>query len=207
MSRIAKKRQQTIDEIVHLASEVMAEAGAAALSLGEIAKRMGMRTPSLYGYFASKSALCDEIYARGWGDLADTMEPHYRVPGPTATAAETLSAGMHAFVGWALEHRAPAELMFWRPIAGWHPSREAYAAAVDLNSQLASWLSHMQDAGLLRDDIAIDELSSVLIVISTGIITQQLANQPGVDVNSGEFSSRIDVLVDTYLSRYGVRHD
>lgn len=205
--RMIERRQRTIDEIVQIAIDVMSLSGAAGLSMGEIAKRMGMQTPSLYGYFASKAALCDEVFARGWRDLADTMRPHYLAPAAPAAIHKTMVAGMAAFVGWALEHRAAAELMFWRPIAGWEPTAEAFASAVEHNALLTTWLLRMQSARLLRDDIDADELANVLIVISAGVITQQLANEPGVSVGQGRFSSHIDVLVQTYLSRYGARHD
>lgn len=201
--RIAENRRRTVDEIVRVALDVMGETGAAGLSLGAIAKRMGMRTPSLYGYFDSKAALCDEIFARGWRDLAETMRPHYLVPARPSLAPQILTAGMRALVGWALDHRAFAELMFWRPIAGWEPSEPAYAEARALTDMLASWIVRMQDAGLLRDDVEVEELAEVLMILSTGVITQQLANEPGASVEHGRFSSRIDALAETYLTRYG----
>ena len=65
-SRVFDRRQRTTDEVLATALAVMNDAGASGLSLGEVAKRMGMRTPSLYGYFPSKAAVCDELFARGW---------------------------------------------------------------------------------------------------------------------------------------------
>ena len=43
-----RRREETIREIVEVAVELMGEHGAAGLSLGDVARRMGMRTPSLY---------------------------------------------------------------------------------------------------------------------------------------------------------------
>ena len=188
-----------------MAVEVMSESGAAGLSLGEVAKRMGMRTPSLYGYFDSKSALCDEIFRRGWAELTEVMRPEYdRVPASSpAGLHRQMTATMRTFVGWALGHRATAELMFWRPVAGWEPAPEAYAAAVDLMTLLHASIERMQEAGALRRDVHVDELVDVLVVLSTGVITQQLANEPGADVTTGRFAKRIGALVRSFLAQYG----
>ena len=205
--RIAERRRRTTDEIVTVAVEVMSESGAAGLSLGEVAKRMGMRTPSLYGYFDSKSALCDEVFRRGWVELTETMRPEYdRKPASSpAGLHRQMTATMRTFVGWALEHRATAELMFWRPVAGWEPGPEAYAAAVELMTLLHASIERMQDAGALRRDVRVDELVDVLVVLSAGVITQQLANEPGVDVASGRFAKRIGALTRSFLAQYGAQ--
>jgi AcrR family transcriptional regulator len=55
--RRVQRHNQTIEEILDLAIQVMAEDGVAALSLAEVARRMGMRPPSLYQYFPSKLAV------------------------------------------------------------------------------------------------------------------------------------------------------
>lgn len=203
--RVAERRHRTIDEIVDVALAAMAESGAAGLSLGEIAKGMGMRTPSLYGYFPSKSALCDEIFRRGWTALTETMRPEYerRPAGSPAALQRQMTKAMRTFVGWALAHRATAELMFWRPIAGWEPAPEAYAPAGELMTLLRESIARMQGAGALRADVRTDELVDVLVIQTVGVITQQLANEPGVDVASGRFAKRINALVATFLARYG----
>ncbi len=203
--RIAERRRRTIDEIVTVAVEVMSESGAAGLSLGEVAKRMGMRTPSLYGYFDSKAALCDELFRRGWADLTATMRPEYERRPATSSSAlhRQMTSTLRVFVGWALDHRATAELMFWRPVAGWEPSPGAYAPAVELMAALSASVAAMQEAGALRAEVKIDELVDVLVIQSAGVITQQLANEPGASVRSGRFAKRIGALVATFLAEYG----
>lgn len=203
--RIADRRQRTIDEIVATAIDVMSESGAAGLSLGEVAKRMGMRTPSLYGYFESRSALCDEIFRRGWAELTEVMLPRYLdEPATSATKLRTqMATTMRAFVGWALDHRAAAELMFWRPVAGWEPTPEGYAPAIELMEQLTASMRRMQKAGVIRRGVKIEELVEVLVTLSTGVITQQLANEPGVGVDSGRYAQRIDALITMFLATYG----
>jgi DNA-binding CsgD family transcriptional regulator len=60
-----RRRQQTIEEILDIAVQIMAEQGVAGLSVGEIARRMGIRPPSVYVYFPSKHALYDAPAPRG----------------------------------------------------------------------------------------------------------------------------------------------
>lgn len=80
---------------------------------------MGMGTPSLYQYFPSKSAIYDEVFARGWRDLEAHMRAFEHAAGPvdSAEAARApLRDGAIVFVRWALEHPVQAQLMFWRPV-------------------------------------------------------------------------------------------
>lgn len=58
-------RQATIEEILAVAVDLMARDGVAGLSLSAVARGAGMKPPSLYGYFPSKVALCDALFARG----------------------------------------------------------------------------------------------------------------------------------------------
>jgi AcrR family transcriptional regulator len=199
------RRQQTIDEVVATALTVMAETGAAGLSLGEVAKRMGMRTPSLYGYFGSKAALCDEVFARGWREVRAVMATSYDDLAAGDDAAGLLQDNLATFVGWALDHRAQAELMFWRPIPGWEPAPEAYAAAVALTDDLHDALTAMQSRGLLRADADVEEMGRVITVLSTGVISQQLSNEPGVPLRRGRFAGALGRLVAMFLHEFGGR--
>src|SRR5688572_14993300 len=63
--RRARRRQETIDEIVQIAEDVMDERGVNGLSLSEIARRLGVQPPALYKYFESLAALYDELFRRG----------------------------------------------------------------------------------------------------------------------------------------------
>jgi AcrR family transcriptional regulator len=200
-SRGEARRARTIDEIVDTALAVMAESGAAGLSLGEVAKRMGLRTPSLYVYFQSKAALCDEIFARGWQDLLTSMTPHLAVG--SAPITEHVERVMRAFVDWALHHPGHAQLMFWRPVAGWEPSPPAYAAARAVLEASASALESARTAGLLAADADVAEMSHVLTVLTSGVISQQLSNEPGVPTARGTYAATLPRLAAMFTSAYG----
>src|SRR5215831_3236374 len=61
-----RHRLQTHEEILDAALAVMAEQGVAALNLTEVARRVGLRQPSLYQYFDSRTAVYDALFERGW---------------------------------------------------------------------------------------------------------------------------------------------
>ncbi|MEU0837731.1 helix-turn-helix domain-containing protein, partial [Streptomyces sp. NPDC005969] len=74
--RRLRRRNETVQEILDVAVEVMAEEGVAALSLAEVARRVGMRPPSLYQYFPSKMAVYDALFERGMRQAVEVLDPY-----------------------------------------------------------------------------------------------------------------------------------
>src|ERR671926_1423259 len=68
-----QRRRETIEQVLDTAVAVMADQGVAGLTLGEVARRMGIRPPSLYVYFDSKHALYDALFERGWRLLLEHL--------------------------------------------------------------------------------------------------------------------------------------
>src|SRR5271169_6410428 len=65
LDRRARRRRETIDEILRLAADVMAQDGVNALSMAEIARRLGVQPPSIYKYFDSLLHIYDALFERG----------------------------------------------------------------------------------------------------------------------------------------------
>src|SRR3954466_7298327 len=63
--RRQRNREEMQDGILAVAREIMREQGVAALSMNEIARRVGITPPALYNYFPSKLALYDALYRLG----------------------------------------------------------------------------------------------------------------------------------------------
>src|ERR1700726_4629894 len=120
--RRARRRQQTIEEILAIAADLMTEGGVNGLSLAGIARRLGVQPPSLYKYFPSLTAVYDELFRRGQGE-------HLAVMRDAMAGAESglaaLTAGLEASGRWLLANRALAQLMFWRPVPSFEPSSES----------------------------------------------------------------------------------
>jgi AcrR family transcriptional regulator len=204
LDRRQRRRQETIEQVLDVAVEVMADHGVAGLTLGEVARRMGIRPPSLYVYFDGKHALYDALFERGWRALLDTVR--------TAEAGldgEDLAADLLAieavFVRWAVEHPAYAPLMFWRPVPGFAPSAAAYAPAVEIEARSRAFLARMRDAGLLPPDVDLDLVYRTQTAVISGVITQQLANAPGEPFETGTFTSTLPDVVAMWLAHHGGR--
>jgi len=200
MGAVADRRARTIDTIVAAARQVIGEEGAAALSLGEVARRVGMRTPSLYGYFAGRADLCDELFRRGWTEFGAAVE--HLVPVEGSDLHAMMGEVMDVSVGWALEHPAEAQLMFWRPIAGWQPSPVAFAPAEATLARAAEALAGAQRHGLLDGRTDVEELVQVWVALVAGVISQQLSNEPGVRIGDGRTSRHRAALVRMYVDHY-----
>lgn len=200
--RRQRRRQGTIAEILDVAAAVMAEQGVAGLTLGEVARRMDMRTPSLYGYFDGKHALYDALFERGWRQLLDVMRERWTEGDLTDPVGET-HAVAEAFTRWAVEHPAYAPLMFWRPVPGFVPSETAYTPAVEVIRRGRAFMVQLREQGVLRADVDPDLVLRTWTVVITGVITQQLSNAPGEAYSRGTFTSTVPDLVDMLLAHYG----
>lgn len=182
------------------AVDVMAEQGVAGLSLSEVARRMGMRTPSLYGYFASKNAVYDAVFARGWTDLAEQM----------SRVTATLGDGLHrlllesgtVYLRWHVEHPVHAQLMSWRPVPGYAPSEEAYAAALAVYETGQLHFRSMAEHKLFRPGVEPDDALRAWTCLLAGVMTQQLANAPEETFEDGRFTAAFPDLLQMYLSHY-----
>ena len=204
LDRRHRRRRETIEEVLDHAVQIMAEDGVAGLSLGEIARRMEMRPPSLYVYFPSKHALYDALFARGWRLLLDRMraseEEHPSVEDDLRVIM--LRVG-NDFVRWSVENFAYAQLLFWRPVPGYRPSEAAYEPAVELYQQSSARLAALKQRGLLRADVDVEVALRDWTVLVSGVISQQLANEPGEPFESGRFAAAMPELAAMFANYYG----
>ena len=201
--RRLRRRLETIEEIVDVAIDVMTEQGVGGLSLGEVARRMGMRTPSLYVYFDSKHAVYDAVFARGWRAIHEEIAPYYAgVQDAEDLPAYFLETGK-VFVGWMLAHPAQAQLMCWRVVPGYQPSAEAYEPAVAVIESSHACFQRLQERGLFRPDCDTEVLLRTWTVLTSGVMTQQLANAPEQSFDKGIFTATLPDLVSMFLTLYG----
>jgi len=204
LDRRQRRRQETIEEVLDIAAEIMAEQGVAGLSVGEVARRMGIRPPSLYGYFPSKHALYDALFARGAQMVLDEVRADVEsleIHG--LTLDEVLLHGAEAFVGWSIKHPAYTQLLFWRPVPGFTPSAEAYAPAIELVELTRARFAMMREQGLLRADVTIDDVQRDWTVLISGVISQQMSNAPGEALAAGRFTAALPGLAAMFARYYG----
>ncbi|MDQ6649352.1 MAG: TetR/AcrR family transcriptional regulator [Actinomycetota bacterium] len=203
LDRRHRRRLETIEEIVDVAIEVMTEYGVGGLSLGEVARRIGMRTPSLYVYFDSKHAVYDAVFARGWRAVHETMTPAYAGVHDAADLPAYFLYCARLFVGWMLEHPVQAQLMGWRPVPGYEPSAEAYEPAIAVLAAAQVSFEQLRERGLFRADADVELLLRTWTVLTSGVMTQQLANAPDATFDEGAFTATLPDLVSMFLTQYG----
>jgi AcrR family transcriptional regulator len=201
-----RRRQETIEEILDIAVQIMAEQGVAGLSVGEIARRMGIRPPSVYVYFPSKHALYDALFARGARLLLAAMQEVFAaLPARPTTLEEILLPASRAFVRWSVENAAYSQLLFWRPVPGFTPSPDAYQAAIELIELARDRLRGLQDAGLLRAEVSVEQMERDWTILLAGVFSQQLSNAPQQAFDDGRFTAAIPELMAMFADYYSAR--
>ncbi len=190
--RRARRRQETIREILDIARDVMSEDGVNGLSLAEVARRLGVQPPSLYKYFSSLMAIYDALFLEGQRANLEAMRAAMQGAEP---GLDALIAGLEASGRWALANRAQAELLFWRPVPSFEPSPEAFAVSMEMVEL---------QRGALADAVAKGELGSganeegAIFLVSTliaGVLGQAIANEPDLPWGEGRFTSWFPTLM------------
>jgi AcrR family transcriptional regulator len=203
LDRRQRRRQETIVEVIDIAAEIMAEQGVAGLSVGEVARRMGIRPPSLYVYFPSKHALYDALFARGAQLVLDHLRADASLVAAELSLDDMLLRASESFVAWSLEHPAYTQLLFWRPVPGFTPSAEAYAPAIEMVALTRAMFTTLQERGLVRADADIDEVARDWTVLVSGVISQQMSNGPDEPLAAGRFTAALPTLVAMFARHYG----
>jgi AcrR family transcriptional regulator len=90
---------------------VLAEQGAEALSLREVARRVGVNHRALYRHFEDKRALLAAVAEDGYRDLAAAMRAAVEARG-TEDAVDRLVALGEGYLRYARQERARYEVMF-----------------------------------------------------------------------------------------------
>lgn len=90
--------------------EIIEEKGVRALTLRELASRVGVSRMAPYRHFQDKETLLAAICESGFAQFADSLETARDAAGPAFAAR--LSAMAVAYVRFAAEHRAYYEAMF-----------------------------------------------------------------------------------------------
>lgn len=194
---MAARRAAVVDEALGHAVALISEEGVGALSVSEIARRTGIRGPSLYKYFPSRHAVYDALFRRGV--LAQQAAVDAAVEGRDR-GVETIRAGGRAVVRWAVENPALAQLMHWRPVPGFEPSADAFAPSLRDMDRVRAEFAEAVRRGELSPAADSDEAVRLYTVVLSGVISQQLANQPGTPFDEGLFSRLTDRALDIFLA-------
>lgn len=199
LDRRARRRQETIDEILAIAVDVMGEEGVNGLSLSEVARRLGVQPPSLYKYFGSLMAVYDAVFERGMAEMVEEMREAMDAAPP---GLASLAAGLDASGRWCLDHPVVAQLLFWRPVPSFEPSPEAFAHSGEMVDIQRKALADAVAAGELGAGAATEEGIGTVSIMIAGTLSQAMANEPGTPWGEGRFSPLFPTLLDLLPAAY-----
>ncbi|NKY61468.1 TetR/AcrR family transcriptional regulator [Gordonia rubripertincta] len=198
-TRRSERRQTTIDEAIRHARDIIAEQGAGAVSISEIARRMQMRPPSLYKYFPSRNALYDSLFEVGNHELSTFVDAARagREPG-----LDGLLEQSRAIIRWSMTEPGLAALLFWRPVPGFEPSEAAFAPARAIVDQAREDLATAVARGELGPGADSEDALRLLTSVVSGIGSQQMSNEPGATYESGSYTRLLDDALQMWVRHY-----
>jgi AcrR family transcriptional regulator len=189
-----RHRLRTREEILDAALAVMAEQGVAALNLTEVARRVGLRQPSLYQYFDSRNAVYDALFERG-------MHAHYDILAAAFTSQDGWAAvrrAMRETLRFAAGEPVLAQLLFTRAVPGFVPSERAYEPSQRGHELVCAAMAAAVQAAELHPAAASQDGIALLLSVVAGIASQHSANDPA----AGFAESRMIALLDPALDMY-----
>jgi AcrR family transcriptional regulator len=183
---VADRRSQRRAQILAAAWDIAAESGLAAVSLHEVARRVGIRQPSLYGHVASKLDLYDAMFAQAYEQLLAELDR----TSPRGTAREQLVRVSRTILDFAAANPSRQQLLFQRTIPGFEPSPTSYALAQRLIDRCVGLLSAAGAGSPAQVD--------VYTALVAGLGSQQIANDPGGD----RWTRHLEALLDLFLDHF-----
>jgi AcrR family transcriptional regulator len=194
-----RRRLQTRDEILDAALAVMADKGIAALNLTEVARLVGLRQPSLYQYFGSRTAVYDALFERG-------MQAHHDAVAAAIGSAPpgwaAVRAAMTATLRFAAQQPVLAQLLFTRAVPGFVPSEQAYAPSLRQYELVRAAVATAAERGELHPTAASERGVALLVAITAGIASQQAANDPGTEAPGDRFTPLLNPALDMYATYF-----
>jgi len=180
------RREGARASVLTAAWALVREDGLAALSLRELARRAGITTPTVYAYFESKNAIFDAMFAEAAQAFVDLKAglPVTDDPG------RDLLTEAEAFVRFCVDDVPRYQLLFQRSVPGFTPSPESYEFAVSALEVTRELLA--------RNGVHDQRHLDIWTAITTGLVDQQVSNEPGGD----RWTGLVEDVTQMFLARY-----
>lgn len=190
--RRARNRAEMIAAILDTSRAIMREQGVGGLTLQEVARRVNLRTPSLYEYFPSKAVLYDALFCLGIHLFEEHRKKADQIQG---TVWDRLQAWMESYMSFAQLYPELYGLLFERPVPGFIPSEESMAESRRMLGRRSAVLAADLEAAHLTVDLPIAQLIDLLIAMMHGLTSQHMANEPELPAGVGRYGSLIPVAI------------
>ncbi len=184
-----RNREEMKAAILDAARAVMREEGVAALNLQEVARRVGVRAPSLYEYFPGKAAIYDALFRMGVRLFAERSE---LLAQTYPSLWEYARASLEHYMTFAQEYPELYQLCFERPVPGFVPSEESMNESRQLLMERAEQIVEQGlEHGSLVPGLSPGEARDLFLAMMHGLTALHMANEPELPVGAGRFGSLI----------------
>jgi AcrR family transcriptional regulator len=203
---VSERRQRNRDEmtaaILDTACEIMRDAGVAALTLHEIARRIGITTPALYSYFASKHALYDALVQRAVRLFREDEEAIYaRHP----LDWSRIRAWFESRVRLARAHPELYHLAFDHPVPGLVYSAATRAETERIYQAGYEGFMEVVTAGAIAPQLPPRRAYDVLLAARHGVVAEALGKEPHLPAGSGRLSHVVDDVLAVFQAAWAPR--
>jgi AcrR family transcriptional regulator len=185
-------RDELKDLALRAAADIVGESGAAALSMREVARRIGYTVGALYMVYENLDDLIVHLNERTVIELRAALE---RIRGRANQPAQNLRLLVAAYLGFALLHTARWRLVFEHRLPEGQKAPPTYAGHTAAIFALVS--QRLREAGAGADS-ARDELATALWGGVHGICTLAVTGKLQVATHAS-VQRLLDVLLDQFL--------
>lgn len=187
-------REELKDLALRAAGDIVAESGAAALSMREVARRIGYTVGALYIVFQNLDDLIVSLNEQTVIELREALE---RIRGRANQPAQNLRLLVAAYLGFALLHTARWRLVFEHRLPEGQKAPATYAGHTAAIFALVG--KHLREAGVARDEEDARELATALWSGAHGICMLAVTGKLQV-VTQASVQRLLDVLLDRFLA-------
>jgi AcrR family transcriptional regulator len=186
-------REELRELALRAAGEIVAESGAAALSMREVARRIGYTVGALYMVFQNLDDLIVQVNEQTVIELRAALE---RIRGRANQPAQNLRLLVAAYFGFALLNTARWRLVFEHRLPEGQKAPATYAGHTAAIFGLVA--RQLRDAGAERDGAACDELATALWSGAHGICMLAVTGKLQI-ATQASVQRVLDVLLDRFV--------
>jgi len=193
------ERQQLRTLIIDVARELFVSRGVEAVTMREIAKRIGYSATSIYLHFADKEALLRAICDTDFLALATSLKNILQIPDPV----ERMHAFGRGYAAFALSHPNHYRLMFMTE----HPPCDPEASSLQQNNaeqdayfQLKIVVNEVFKAGYFREDLKdVDLIAQTVWAATHGVCSLQINMAQDKWIDWADISARLQLMQEVML--------
>jgi AcrR family transcriptional regulator len=194
-----QKHDAMVRSILDTAREIMREQGVAALSMQELARRLNLRAPSLYYYFASKMDIYDALFRLGFSLYREAVNQTHQ---ENEALSEYILRSFECYFSFAQQNPDLYQLCFERPVPGFTPSAESLQISFSMLSQAYQLVEGWQ--GAIQTGLTSQQIANLVIAMMHGLTAMHMSNEPSLPIGQGRFGSLIPAAQELFTKAWAL---